>query len=47
MLGKISSRSNFSYAFASADFVHPRQIRAIIGRFVVGRDRRARGFEFD
>jgi hypothetical protein len=30
MLGKISSRSMFSYVFASARFVQPCQIRAII-----------------
>src|SRR5262245_57680812 len=32
MLGKISSRSNCSYALASTVFVQPRQLRAIIGR---------------
>src|SRR4029077_10950983 len=30
MLGKISSRSNFSYGFASSGLVHPCQMRAII-----------------
>src|SRR5882672_5746454 len=34
MLGKISSRNNSSYVFASAGFVHPCQMRAIIGRSV-------------
>src|ERR1044071_1361664 len=31
MLGKISFRSSCSYVFASPRFVHPCQIRAIIG----------------